>query len=173
LREMVGIDCYGCDDDTLASVVGQALLGQGHTLAVAESCTGGGLGALLTATAGSSRYFHGGVISYDNQVKIDLLGVNTTVLAQQGAVSSEVAAQMAAGVRSRLGTDWGLSITGIAGPDGGSAEKPVGLVYIGIAGPDGRVSSRPHQFGDRGREWIRHVSACTALDQLRRQLSGL
>jgi nicotinamide-nucleotide amidase len=173
LREMLGIDCYGCDDDTLASVVGQALLGRGHTLAVAESCTGGGLGALLTATAGSSRYFRGGVISYDNQVKIDLLGVDATVLAQQGAVSDEVAAQMAAGVRSRLGTDWGLSITGIAGPDGGSAEKPVGLVYIGIAGPNGQVSSRPHQFGDRGREWIRHVSACTALDQLRRQMLGV
>jgi nicotinamide-nucleotide amidase len=170
LQALVGIDCYGCDDDTLASVVGQILLGRGQTLAVAESCTGGGLGALLTATAGSSRYFRGGVISYDNQVKIDLLGVEPTVLEQQGAVSSEVAAQMAIGVRSRLGTDWGLSITGIAGPDGGSAEKPVGLVYIGIAGPDGQVSSRPHQFGDRGREWIRHVSACTALDQLRRRM---
>jgi nicotinamide-nucleotide amidase len=170
LLQLVGADCYGCDDDTLAGVVGQGLVRRGETLAVAESCTGGGLGALLTATAGSSRYFRGGVISYDNQVKVDLLGVDPAVLAQQGAVSGDVAEQMAAGVRARLGTDWGVSITGIAGPDGGSAEKPVGLVYVGIAGPDGSVSSRAHQFGDRGREWIRHVSACTVLDQLRRRL---
>jgi nicotinamide-nucleotide amidase len=110
------------------------------------------------------------MISYDNSVKERLLGVNPTDLAQEGAVSHVVAQQMAAGVRDRLGTDWGLSITGIAGPDGGTEAKPIGLVYIGLAGKTG-VQSFEHRFGaTRGRDWIRHLSACTALDHLRRQL---
>jgi competence/damage-inducible protein cinA len=111
------------------------------------------------------------VISYDNSVKASLLGVNPDDLAQYGAVSATVAEQMAQGVRSRLGTTWGLSITGIAGPDGGSAEKPVGLVYIGLAGPENQVTSHRFLFGaSRGREWIRWLSVCSALDLLRRQL---
>jgi nicotinamide-nucleotide amidase len=171
LQQIGGLDYYGADDDTLASVVGQLLLSLGETLSVAESCTGGGLGQMLTNVAGSSNYFLGGVISYDNSVKISLLGVNPEDLAQLGAVSATVAEQMAAGVRSRLTTTWGLSITGIAGPDGGTATKPVGLVYIGLAGPNGEVQSFEHRFGQaRERSLIRHVSACTALDQLRRKL---
>ena len=169
LRSIGGRDCYGTNTDTLASVVGQLLSSQKQTLAVAESCTGGGLGQLLTNTPGSSGYFWGGVISYDNSVKERLLGVDPTVLAQDGAVSEAVAIQMACGVRNRLSTDWGLSITGIAGPDGGTEAKPVGLVYIGIAGPDGTTVSMI-QYGDRGREWIRQGSAATALDRLRRRL---
>ncbi len=170
LREIGGLDCYGADEDSLASVVGELLQTRGATLAVAESCTGGGLGAMLTQISGSSSYFWGGVISYDNSVKVGLLGVNPKDLAEQGAVSHIVAQQMAAGVRDRLNTTWGLSITGIAGPTGGSPEKPVGLVYIGLAGKNG-VQSHEHRFGAiRGREWIRHLSACTALDHVRRSI---
>jgi nicotinamide-nucleotide amidase len=171
LRQIGGSDCYGTDEDSLASVVGDLLQAQQQTLSVAESCTGGGLGQMLTAVAGSSRHFMGGVISYDNAVKIQVLGVDATILADQGAVSAAVAQQMALGVRSRLGTTWGLSITGIAGPEGGTATKPVGLIYIGLAGPTAdQVTSFVYRFGDRGRDWVRRVSACTALDRLRRQL---
>jgi nicotinamide-nucleotide amidase len=170
LRQIGGLDCYGADNDSLASVVGALLKASQSTLAVAESCTGGGLGSMITAVAGSSSYFWGGVISYDNSVKVGLLGVQPEELAIRGAVSHEVAKQMAVGVRDRLGTTWGLSITGIAGPDGGTETKPVGLVYIGLAKPDG-VQSFKHRFdATRGRDWIRHLSACTALDHLRRQL---
>lgn len=171
LQQIGGLDYYGADEDTLASVVGNLLLSSGETLSVAESCTGGGLGQMLTNIAGSSKYFLGGVISYDNQVKISLLGVNPQELADLGAVSAIVAEQMADGVRSRLSTTCALSITGIAGPDGGTATKPVGLVYIGLAGPNGEVQSFEHRFGQaRDRALIRHVSACTALDHLRRKL---
>lgn len=171
LQQIGGLDYYGVDEDTLASVVGQLLLSSGETLSVAESCTGGGLGQMLTNVAGSSHYFLGGVISYDNQVKISLLGVKSEDLAQLGAVSATVAEQMAVGVRSRLSTTRGLSITGIAGPGGGTATKPVGLVYIGLAGPNGEVQSFEQLFGQaRDRSLIRHLSACTALDHLRRKL---
>ncbi|MBW4659538.1 MAG: competence/damage-inducible protein A [Drouetiella hepatica Uher 2000/2452] len=170
LRDIGGLDCYGTDDDTLAAVVGDRLKNSQQTVSVAESCTGGGLGSLLTAIPGSSAYFWGGIISYDNRVKVNLLGVDANVLAQQGAVSAEVACQMAVGVRDRLGTTWGLSITGIAGPDGGTDTKPVGLVYIGLASPDS-VESFQYQFGTfRGRETVRELSAYTALDLLRRKL---
>ena len=152
LRQIGGSDCYGQDDDTLASVVGQLLAARAQTLSVAESCTGGGLGQLLTAVSGSSNYFWGGVISYDNRVKQSLLGVEASVLASCGAVSEQVAIAMAGGVRDRLGTDWGVSITGIAGPGGGSAEKPVGLVYIGLSSEAGTHSEK-YLFGaDRRRD---------------------
>ncbi len=170
LRQIGGLDCYGSDEETIASVVGDLLTVTQTTLSVAESCTGGGLGQMLTSVSGSSRYFWGGVISYDNSVKVALLGVDPETLAQEGAVSAAVAQQMAVGVRSRLNTTWGVSITGIAGPDGGTDTKPVGLVYIGLAGPGKQVTSFAHQFGARGREWVRHVSACSALDHLRRKL---
>ncbi|HEY9640439.1 MAG TPA: competence/damage-inducible protein A [Coleofasciculaceae cyanobacterium] len=171
LRDIGGLDCFGADDDTLASVVGQLLKAAQQTVSVAESCTGGGLGSLLTAVSGSSAYFWGGIISYDNQVKVNLLNVSPVDLAQQGAVSDPVACQMAVGVRDRLSTTWGLSITGIAGPDGGTDTKPVGLVYIGVAGPGQQVESYQYQFGAfRSRELIRWLSACTALDLLRRKL---
>jgi nicotinamide-nucleotide amidase len=170
IRQLAGLDCYGVNEETLATVVGELLTQCQATLSVAESCTGGGLGAMLTTVPGSSAYFWGGVISYENAVKVNLLGVNPDDLAQQGAVSHTIARQMAVGVRARLATDWGLSITGIAGPDGGTETKPVGLVYIGLAGAEG-VESFEHQLGaSRGREWIRHLSACNALDYLRRRL---
>ena len=171
IRAIGGVRCYGQDDDTLATAVGQLLRARSHTLSVAESCTGGGLGQLLTAVPGSSNYFWGGVISYDNRVKQHLLNVDADVLLHRGAVSPEVAEAMAIGVRQRLGTDWGLSITGVAGPGGGSAEKPVGLVYIGLASPADSRAER-YLFGsNRPRHQIRQRSAMTALDLLRLELS--
>ncbi|MDY7021544.1 MAG: nicotinamide-nucleotide amidohydrolase family protein, partial [Cyanobacteriota bacterium] len=133
----------------------------------------GGLGQMITRVPGSSSYFWGGIIAYDNAVKTGLLGVNAQDLEQWGAVSDIVAQQMAIGVRSRLNTTWGISITGIAGPGGGTETKPVGLVYIGLAGPEKFVESFKFSFSaSRGREWIQRVSACSALDQLRRQLQS-
>ncbi|MBD2508552.1 competence/damage-inducible protein A [Nostoc muscorum FACHB-395] len=171
LKEIAGLDFYGVNNDTLASVVGELLRASKETLSVAESCTGGGLGQMLTEISGSSDYFWGGVISYDNSVKVGLLGVNQEDLDKFGAVSATVAEQMAVGVKTRLATTWGLSITGIAGPTGGTDTKPVGLVYVGLAGPKDEVTSFEYQFGTvRGRALIRHVSANAALDNLRRKL---
>ena len=171
LKEIAGLDFYGVNNDTLASVVGQLLRASKETLSVAESCTGGGLGQMLTEISGSSDYFWGGVISYDNSVKVGLLGVNPEDLDKFGAVSAIVAEQMAIGVKTRLATTWGLSITGIAGPTGGTDTKPVGLVYVGLAGSKDEVASFEYQFGAaRGRALIRHVSANAALDNLRRKL---
>jgi nicotinamide-nucleotide amidase len=171
LKDIAGLDYYGANDETLASVVGNLLRLSGETLSVAESCTGGGLGQMLTDISGSSDYFWGGVISYDNSVKVGLLGVNPEDLDQFGAVSGTVAEQMAMGVKTRLSTSWGLSITGIAGPSGGTDTKPVGLVYIGLASPKNEVASFEYRFGAmRGRDLIRYVSANTALDLLRRKL---
>ncbi|WP_017653896.1 competence/damage-inducible protein A [Fortiea contorta] len=171
IKEIAGLDFYGVDHDTLSSVIGRLLRSSGETLSVAESCTGGRLGQILTEVSGSSDYFWGGVISYDNSVKVRLLGVNPQDLDKFGAVSATVAQQMAVGVKSRLSTTWGLSITGIAGPTGGTDTKPVGLVYVGIAGPNDEVASFEHKFGaTRNRDFIRYVSANTALDTLRRRL---
>lgn len=171
LKSIAGKYYFGADDDTLSSVVGRLLLAIGETVSVAESCTGGGLGQMLTTVSGSSHYFQGGVISYDNRVKTSLLKVDSQDLAVNGAVSAIVAEQMALGVKNLLGTSWGLSITGIAGPDGGSDDKPVGLVYIGLATSSGEVKSFEFRFGaTKDRYLIRHLSLCTALDCLRRQL---
>lgn len=170
IKVIGGIDYFGEDEDTLGDAVGRLLLAQQATLAVAESCTGGGLGAMITAVPGSSAYFMGGVISYDNAVKEHLLGVSAETLANHGAVSPPVAEQMAAGVRQQLATDWGISITGIAGPGGGSTQKPVGLVFIGVANQT-NTWHMECRFGHRkSREWIRLMSRNTALDLLRRAL---
>ena len=167
IRQTAEAHYYGQDDESLASVVGDLLLGRSQTLSVAESCTGGGLGQLITATPGSSSYFWGGVISYDNRVKQAVLEVSEQDLVQKGAVSEEVAIAMAQGVRRRLGTDWGLSITGVAGPGGGSEEKPVGLVYIGIADEAGARADK-FLFGeDWTRDRIRERSALSALNLIR------
>lgn len=170
IRETSGNHYYGKDDDTLAGIVGELLLARTQTVSVAESCTGGGLGQLLTAISGSSAYFWGGVISYDNRVKEGLLGVDSQVLATCGAVSAEVAEAMAVGARDRLGTDWGISITGIAGPGGGSDEKPVGLVYIGLASSAGVCAQKYLLGADKSRDRIRNQSALTALNALRLEL---
>lgn len=171
IRDRLGIDCYGVDQDSLASVVGALLQQRQQTVAVAESCTGGGLGQMLTAVAGSSAYFWGGIIAYDNRIKTNLLKVDPTVLDTEGAVSAAVAEHMALGAKAALHTDWALSITGIAGPSGGTDTKPVGMVYLGLALPNGEVIHRKYDFAAfRGRDWVRHLSACTALDLLRRHL---
>ncbi len=173
IQEIAGLDYFGTDDDTLATVVGNLLRQTGQTLAVAESCTGGGLGAMLTSVSGSSDYFLGGVMAYANQVKSRILGVKEADLEQFGAVSSVVAQQMAQGVQQKFQSDWGIGITGIAGPGGGSEEKPVGLVYVGLAGSDGTLESTEYRFGTgRSRDLIRYRSSCCALDWLRRKLAS-
>ena len=170
LRQRTGNLCFGVDQDSLASVVLKRLGQAGQTLSVAESCTGGGLGAQLTAVPGASSVMLGGVISYANAIKRDLLSVPEQLLEQHGAVSAPVAEAMALGVRRLTGSDWALSITGIAGPDGGTLEKPVGLVFVGVAGPDGCSSEMLRLGPTRGREWIRTVSAGEVLNCLRLRL---
>ena len=170
LRQRTGTLCFGCDDQSLASVVLEQLRKQQQTLSVAESCTGGGLGAELTAIPGSSDVLLGGVIAYSNALKQSLLGVSAELLEQFGAVSDPVAQAMAEGVRQLTGSDWSMAVTGIAGPGGGTADKPVGLVHLAVAGPDGCVS-QPIRLGDsRGRDWVRTVSAGEALNRLRLRL---
>lgn len=170
IRELTGEFCYGTDDETLASVAGKLLQERRQTLAVAESCTGGGLGESLTEVSGSSSYFLGGVISYSNDVKVDLLNVDRQILDQHGAVSTIVAEQMAVGIKSKLKSDWGISITGIAGPTGGTDTKPVGLVYVGIADPQGKVEAIELRFSpSRGRNWIRMATVSSALDLFRKR----
>lgn len=171
IEAIAGEDYFGYDDDTLASVVGKILLERGETLSVAESCTGGGLGSMLTEIAGSSAYFSGGIIAYSNQVKIQQLGVSEEFLTEYGAVSAIVARQMSKGVQAKFNTDWSISVTGIAGPTGATENKPVGLVYLAIANPKKQVESYELRLGEkRGREAIRYLTSCYALDKLRREL---
>ena len=171
IKNIAGLNYFGSDEDTLASVVGKMLQDANQTLSVAESCTGGGLGAMLTSTPGSSRYFFGGIIAYANQVKQDLLGVNPDDLENYGAVSETVAKQMALGIKQRLNTSWGISITGIAGPETDTTSKSVGLVYIGLTGPNTQTIVQKYLFGvQRSRDIIRHISSCSALDLLRRSI---
>ena len=170
LRQRTGVLCYGRDDDSLASVVLDWLRQHHHTLAVAESCTGGAIGAALTAVPGSSAVFAGGVIAYSNAVKQRQLGVPSDLLERHGAVSDAVVMAMAEGVRDRLETDWGLAVSGIAGPGGGSDEKPVGLVHVAVAGPDG-CEAAALRFGDRrGRGAVQQLTVIRALDRLRLRL---
>jgi nicotinamide-nucleotide amidase len=170
IRRRTGTLCYGVDDDSLASVVLAALRRRGESVAVAESCTGGGLGAALAAVPGASDVFVGGVIAYANSVKQALLGVPAALLEQHGAVSDPVAVAMAEGARRATGATWGIAVTGIAGPVGGSEAKPVGLVHIAIAGP-GVSSSEAVRFGStRGRTWIQTLTCGEALNRLRLQL---
>jgi nicotinamide-nucleotide amidase len=171
IRARIGSSCFGCDGESLASVVLERLRQRGETLAVAESCTGGGLGASLAAVSGASDVFLGGVIAYANSVKQGLLEVPLALLETHGAVSDPVAQAMAEGVRRRTGADWALAITGVAGPGGGSAEKPVGLVHLAVAGPHGCSSDAVRFSASRGRDWIQTLSAGEALNRLRLQLA--
>jgi len=133
---VIGDAVYGEGDDTLQSVIAKRLTESGLTLSVAESCTGGFLASLFTAMPGASKYFYGSVTSYDNSVKENILNVSIETIAEHGAVSRECAEAMALGVSKALNTDFAISTTGIAGPDGGSEDKPVGTVWVGVAYPD-------------------------------------
>ena len=134
---------------TAVEMLVRALAKKKMTCATAESCTGGGVGYAITSVPGASAVFRGGIVSYDNQVKRDILGVPETVLETQGAVSSECARAMADGARRLLGADFAVSLTGIAGPGGGSAGKPVGLVWFGLSCPGGVVAEQKVFLGDR------------------------
>ena len=168
LRGRVGAYAYGEDDADLAAVVLDRCRALKLKLAVAESCTGGMLGERLTNVPGSSDVFLGGVIAYHNDVKKELLGVGAEDLERYGAVSEKVALQMAAGIRERTGADVGVSVTGIAGPGGGTAEKPVGLVWVAVHSSDAKAR-RFHVGGDRAE--IRQRAAQAALEMVRRALA--
>ncbi len=171
LRGKIDRHVYGYDDDTLEGMVGELLARQNLTLAVAESCTGGLILNRLTNVPGASRYLLGGVVAYCNNVKMRALGVPEAFLERDGAVSESVACAMAEGVRKKLGADVGLSTTGIAGPGGGTPEKPVGLVWIGLATAEGAVARCFQFFNDRTMN--KELSATAALDFVRRTLLGL
>jgi competence/damage-inducible protein CinA-like protein len=176
VRARLGDHIY--DGDSLAAAVGARLRAAGATFGVAESCTGGMVGQLLTAVPGSSEYFRGGVVAYADDVKTALLGVRAETLAAHGAVSAETALEMAQGARRALGTTWGGAITGVAGPDGGTPEKPVGTVDIALVGP-ALVEHRritwppaPGSKNDRdGREQVRRIAAFALLHLLYKSLA--
>lgn len=169
-REVLGQDLAGVDASGLEEIVLDMLRLREETLAVAESCTGGLVAASLTDVAGASRVLVGGVVAYSNEIKEKLLGVPHELLVRHGAVSAEVARAMAEGVARCCGSDWGLGITGIAGPGGGTKEKPVGLVHWAVAGPCGVVARERIFPGTR--RIVRGWSANASLDLLRRCISG-
>lgn len=170
IRSRVGSFVFATGNQTMEGVVGESLLQKKLTLSVAESCTGGLIGNLLTNVPGSSGYFLGGAIVYSNQAKMDLLGVSRETLEAHGAVSDPVAREMALGVRRVLKSDLGLSVTGIAGPEGGTEEKPVGTVHIGLATGDETFSGKYCFWGKRDQNKLN--SAVMALDWVRRVLHG-
>jgi nicotinamide-nucleotide amidase len=168
VRDALGTDCYGVDGESLEVVVGALLRERGLSVSTAESCTGGLVAHRLTNIPGSSRYVERGVVVYSNEAKTDLLGVPADLIRAHGAVSAPVAEAMARGACRIGGTACGVAITGIAGPDGGSPEKPVGTVFVGVASPAG-VEVRRFRFAG-GREAVKWQSAQAALDMLRRAL---
>ena len=170
LRERLGVLVYGVGEETLEEVTGRLLIERGATLAVAESCTGGMIGELLTATPGSSAYFKGGVVAYWNDAKAALLGVPDAILKEYGAVSEPTARAMAEGARARFDTDLAVATTGIAGPTGGSASKPVGLIYVALASAEGSQVRELQLAFDRERN--RRLTAQIAIDWVRRHLLG-
>jgi len=170
IAEVLGEDCYGRDGETLEQAVGRRLSARGLTLATAESCTGGLVGHRLTGVAGSSAFFERGVVVYSNRAKEELLGVPAEILRTHGAVSGPCAEAMVRGICERSGAACGLSITGIAGPDGGTPTKPVGTVFIGLA-VSGAVEARHFRFSG-GRASVKWQSSQMALDMLRRSLGG-
>ncbi|HWR53205.1 MAG TPA: nicotinamide-nucleotide amidohydrolase family protein, partial [Bryobacteraceae bacterium] len=169
IEEILGDRIYSRDGATLEEAVGRLLRERGETVAVAESCTGGLVAQRLTSVAGSSDYFLGGFLTYTNAMKTALLGVPETVLAGYTAISEPVAAAMASGARDRTGATWALSVTGVAGPSGGTEADPVGVVILGLAGPNGTQAHRLRFVGDRER--IRMWAAQGALDMLRRVIA--
>lgn len=174
LKKRLGSFVYGVDVESLEEVVVRELAAHGRTLAAAESCTGGLLSARITDIPGASQVFHMGAVTYANKIKTMLLGVPEETLRQYGAVSPQTARCMAQGVREKSGADFGVGITGIAGPDGGTPEKPVGLVYMALCdGTDTWVRRMPPRGSYRGRAYVRGLAASNALDMVRRRLLNL
>ena len=163
-EQVIMVKLMGIDLDKLAKLVIDLGAIKNLTIATAESCSGGKLGAALTSVAGSSAVYMGGVIAYDNAVKTGLLGVSADLIAKNGAVSEPVARAMAEGIRTRLGTSYGISITGIAGPGGGSPEKPVGTVFLAVASEHVVFCERQVFVGTR--EEVRSQSVARALQML-------
>lgn len=168
VRRALGDAVFGVNGQTLEDVTGALLMQRKLTLAVAESCTGGMIGARITNSAGSSAYFERGVVTYSNASKTGLLGVPAELIERRGAVSRETAAAMALGIREQAGTDLGLAVTGIAGPGGGTPEKPVGLVYVALAWGAGKKVDEHRFLGDRVQ--VRRRASQAALDMVRRHL---
>ncbi len=168
ISAILGDRLYGYDHDSMAAVTGRLLQERSWALSVAESCTGGLIAAKVTEVAGSSAWFTGGVVAYSNRLKEQLLGVAPALLEKHGAVSEPVAVAMAEGVWQRTGSEISVAVTGIAGPAGGSEEKPVGTVYIGVCA-GGTITSSLHNFSGSRRE-IQEITAMTALDLVRRVL---
>ena len=161
VEKVIGTYVYGYDDDTLPEVLGKELLCRQQAIAFAESCTGGLASSMMTDVPGSSEYMKGSVISYTDEVKNQVIHVSKTTLAKKGAVSEETAVEMARGVREAIGSDMAVSITGLAGPGGGTRKKPVGLVYIAVADANGELC-RKYNFGGT-RSQIKHRAAMAAL----------
>ena len=168
IEERLGESVFAFRGETMEEVVGLRLAVGGFTVATAESCTGGLVAHRLTEVPGSSSYFMEGVVTYSNEAKTRLLGVPAELIEQHGAVSAEVAEAMAEGVKQRAGTDFGLAVTGVAGPGGGSEQKPVGLVYVALADDAHTEHRRLMLPGDR--HLIRWRASQAALDLLRRRL---
>jgi nicotinamide-nucleotide amidase len=171
LLERVGSVVYAEGETMLEEVVGELLLGKKWMLAAAESCTGGLLAKRFTDTPGSSRYFERGFVTYSNRAKVELLGVDAALIEKHGAVSAPVAEAMAEGARARAGVDVGVGITGIAGPEGGSKDKPVGTVFVAVASPAGGGMRALRLSGER--TMVRERSVQAALDLVRRRLRDL
>lgn len=161
---------FGEGEERLEQVVGRLLKGRSETLSLAESCTGGYVSHLITGVPGSSAYYIGGVVSYANAVKMEELGIPSDMLELNGAVSQPVVERMASGVREALRTDWSVALSGVAGPDGGTEEKPVGTVWISVAGPDGVQAEKVYYPGTR--DLVIKRSALAALNMLRKRLIG-
>ena len=167
LTQITGLKCFGVDNETLEEIVCRLLLKRKETIAVAESCTGGGIGSKLTKIPGSSQIFHGGVIAYNNSIKQRLLGVPEEIINTHGAVSKPVVESMARGVQIKFKVNWAISVSGIAGPTGGSKSKPVGLVNFCIKGPKTLITWEENFGSNKTREDIQKLSVLNALDRLR------
>lgn len=168
IRSRLGQAVYGVDEETLPSALGKLLRQRGYRLALAESCTGGLIGSMITSVAGSSDYFERGFVTYSNQAKEQMLGVPTELIAAHGAVSQECAASMASGARAMSGAEVAIAVTGIAGPDGGTAAKPVGTVFVAVATPAGVQVERLTLTGNR--QSVQERSAKTAINLARLRL---
>ena len=174
LKKRFGEYVYGTETESLEETVVQGLKKAGKTLSTAESCTGGLLAKRITDIPGASEVFHMGAVTYSNDIKTLLLGVPEETLEKYGAVSPQTARAMAQGVRAKSGADFGIGITGIAGPDGGTPEKPVGLVYISLCDGENTWVRKMEGGGcTKGRSYVRSLSASNALDMLRRRIAGL